>query len=246
MTSNIWMGCAAFCLSVCAATAGAAPINVIAYGASGGNIVDFEDVSGAAFPGVNYDGLLSTGGVTIGERFDGQVLGANGDLDTLSGLPNGPLTLVAGAPGENLAVGTDTGDNGLYPWGNLGNPAANGYGEGAFAVLFPGTVATFGFTSTFGNTNSSVFVDVFNAAGGLIDSLVVGVGAFGFSRDGGVQDIAGFSVYTDDPGGLGYPEIRYGAVLTTQPIPLPAGGLLLLTAFGGLAFALRRKGRSDG
>lgn len=218
----------------------AAPINAIAYLSSGANVVDFEDVAGAAFPGVNVDGILATGGVTIAERFVGQTLGVNGDLDVLSGLPSGPLTLQVGAPGANVAIGTDTGTNGLYPYGPLGFPAANGYGEGSFAVLFPGLVSSFGIELFFGADTSSTFLDFFAADGSLIDAVtIMGIGTFGFARDGGAQDIAGVSIYTADAGGLGYDNLRYGDAITTA-VPEPATLLLALLGFAGMLGVRRR------
>ncbi len=224
-----------------AAAAISAPINVVAYGTTGPNVIDFEDVAAAAFPGVNYDGILTSGGATLAERFVGQTLSFSGDLDVLSGLPSGPLALQVGAAGENLAVGTDTGTNGLYPWGPKGAPLPDGYGEGSFAVLFSGDVSNFGFESFFGAGTTTV--QFFRADGSLIDSVVVaGVGTFGFARDGGLQDIRGVSVHTSDAGGLGYDNFRYGDV--DDVVPEPASIVLFGLGLVGLGGLARRRNRA--
>jgi len=218
----------------------AAPINLAAYLSTGPNVVDFSDVAGAAFPGVNYDGVLVSGGARFAERFVGQTLGVLGANDTLSSSASGPLTLQTGLAGQNLAVGTDLGTNGLYPYGPVGFPGPDGYGEGSFAILFPGPVSTFGFESFFGDAASATTLDFFRADGSLIATVaVVGVGSFGFARDLGIQDIAGVSVWTADPGGLSYDNFRYGPVVADTAVPEP-GTLLLLGAGLGVVAARRR------
>jgi hypothetical protein len=235
-----------------ASVASADPINLVSYASVGPNVVDFSDVASAGFPGVNYNGILVSGGVSFAERFVGQTLSFSGDLDVLSGTPTGPLALQTGAAGQNLSVGTDGGVVGLYPYGNLGFPAANGYGEGSWAALFPGLVSEVAFEAYFGSgPTSSVTVQFFNSSGGLIDSKTVPLtidsflaGSFGFSREGGVKDIAGFSVHTSDPGGLAYDNVRFDDPSTSgpsQPVPEPAS-LALLAAVAGIA-ALRRRQR---
>lgn len=235
MNKQTWNGLVAAVAMALSSAGLAAPINPGVYGAIGPNLVDFEDVVGGAFPGVNYDGILVTGGVSIAERFVGQTLSFSGDLDVLSGVPSGPLTLMTGAAGQNVAVGTDTGTNGLYPYGPDGFPSPSGYGEGAFAVLFPGLVSEFGFESFFGG-GSMTFLDFFASDGSLIGSATAaGIGSFGFTREGGVHDIAGVSVYTNDPGGLGYDNFRYDDVVNEVPEPTT----LVLLGLGLLGIRLR-------
>jgi hypothetical protein len=218
----------------------------VAYATTGPDVVDFSDIATAPFPGVVYDGILVSGGVSFAERFVGQVLSINGDLDVLSGTPTGPLTLQTGAAGQNLDGGADAGFVGLYPCGFKGCTAADGYGEGSFAMRFPSLITGFGFQANFGDLPSSVFVDVFRSDGSLIDSLTVAMinggftfNSFGFAREGGVRDIAGVSIYTNDPGGLSYDNIRFDGVRGGQAVPEPATFLLL--GSGLLVAGLRRR-----
>jgi hypothetical protein len=215
--------------------ANAAPINPKPYSLIGPNFVDFNDVMGASFPGIKYDGILSSGGLDFAERFVGQILTFNGDLDELSGLPTGPLTLQVGNPGQNLSVGQDLGDNGLYPYGPKGFPNADGYGEGAFALLFPAPVSEFGFESFF-SSGGEIFVQFFKNNGEFIDVVVVaGGGTFGFEREGLIKDIAGVTIHTLDPGGLAYDNIVYG-----EPIPIPGAVWLLGSGLLGFVGFRRR------
>lgn len=222
----------------------AAPINLADYNTITRNIVDFSDISTANFPGVIYDEILVSGGVSFAERFQGQTLSFNGDLDVLSGTPSGPLMLLPGAAGQNLSGGSEFGFVGLYPCGFRECANGDGYGEGAFAILFPDPVSSFGFQATFSDVGSAIVVDFFRIDGVLLDSVTVNISnggfeidGFGFTREGGVKDIAGVSIYTTDPGGLGYSNIRSDLA----PIPLPAGIWLLGPAIAGLSFTRRRR-----
>ncbi|MFC1573097.1 FlgD immunoglobulin-like domain containing protein [Candidatus Eisenbacteria bacterium] len=205
-----------------------APVECAPYDSIGPFVVGFQDVAGDSFPGVNYDEIFTSGGVALAERFIGQVLSYSGDNDVLSGTPTSPLLLQVGLRSQNLAIGTDTGNNGLYPYGPQGFPNADGYGEGSFAVQFLGSpVSAFGLMLFFGEgsrsgpgpgpdpvgieRDPSTYVQFFRQDGSLIAALTVGVtGAYGFEREGGVADIAGVSVHTSDPGGLAYDNLRYG------------------------------------
>ncbi len=197
-------------LVLMSAPALADPINVIPYGTISPNVVDFEDVLGVFFPGTLYDEILTSGQCTFAERFVGQNLTYNGDLDVLSGTPANPLTLQVGAAGENLSVGHDLDTNELIPSGRLGFGNANGYGEGSFAVIFPGAVSAFGLRLVYGAGNTT-YLHCFRNDGSVIALMTVtGVGLFGFSREGDVKDISGVSVYTNDDGGLGYDDLVFG------------------------------------
>lgn len=222
-----------------AAPAAAAPINTLAYSAAGLALIDFSDIAGAPFPGIAY-GTFVSGGASFGERFAGQTLGFSGDLDVLSGAPFGPLAVLAGAAGQSLSIGTDTGHQALYPCGALGCADPAGYGEGAFAVAFPSPTSSFAIQQLYSNGGTTTF-DFFDSFGGLISSVTVSASShWRFEREGGVQDIAGISVYTADPGGLGYDNLAYLATETPMPTPEPATALLL--AAGLLTLAARRRG----
>src|SRR5262249_42147395 len=161
-------------LLITCSLAEAASIDLISYASSGNTIVNFDDVAGSPFPGTLYNGILVSDGASFAERFTGQTLSHDGDLDALSGTPSGPLTLQAGRRGRNLAVGTDTGGGGLYPYGREGFPRASGYGEGSWAVLFPNPTDRFGFEAEFGQAHSSdVVIQAFTANGSLIDALTL-------------------------------------------------------------------------
>lgn len=229
----------------------AAAINVAGYSTVGRHVIDFEDVTGAAFPGTTYDGILSSGGATFAERFQGQTLSFVTDnitgapLDVLSGDPTGPLTLAPGAAGKNLAIGTDSTKN-LLPCGNLTCADPNGYGEGSFAVLFSGGVSYFGMQQLFGHdTTKLTTLDFFNSSGGLIQRVTVNVTSsfVGFSREGGVKDIAGVSVFTRDPGGLSYDNLVYDtpAAPVTTGVPEPSAWALMIAGFGLAGSAVRRR-----
>lgn len=229
----------------------AAAINIAGYSAVGRHLIDFEDVAGTNFPGITYNGILTSGGATFAERFQGQTLSFVTDtatgapLDVLSGTPTGPLTLAPGAAGKNLAIGTDSTKN-LLPCGDRTCADPNGYGEGSFAVLFSGGVSYFGMQQLFGHdTTKLTTLDFFNSSGGLIQRVTVNATSsfVGFSREGGVKDIVGVSVFTRDPGGLSYDNLVYDtpAAAVTAGVPEPATWALLIGGFGFAGATLRRR-----
>jgi hypothetical protein len=227
-----------------AAGSDAASINAVPYASTGPNSIDFEDLVGAPFPGTNYDGIVVSGGVSFAERFVGQILGTfNTGIslnDSLSGAPSGPLTLQPGLAGQNLAVGTDIGTNGLYPCGPLGCTHPEGYGEGSVAILFSGGVSTFGFQISFVDAaGPTASVSFFRSDGSIIDTIAIsGSGGFGFERDGATRDIRGVSIWTQDPGGLGYDNFTFG-----QPIPEPRTIGLFISGLAVTWLAVRRRRR---
>ena len=94
-------------LTLAGTSVDAAPINEVDYfSLTVGQTIDFESIAGGAAPGTNYDEVLNFGGVQIGERFAGQTLSFSGNSDVLSDNPVGPLSVVAGAPNQNLVVAT--------------------------------------------------------------------------------------------------------------------------------------------
>lgn len=96
-------------------------------------------------------------------------------------------------------------------------------------------LSEFGFQSFF-SSGGDIVVQFFQNDGNLIDSVIVsGAGSFGFSRDGGIKDIAGISVHTFDPGGLAYDNFVFGT-----PIPVPHTIFLLVNGLIGL-LGIRRK-----
>src|SRR5689334_14177893 len=115
-------------LTLCALSliASGAPINQVTYASlTGSLIVDFEDLAPGGPAGTNYDSLIVSQGVTFGERFAGQTLTANGDFDVLAAVATGPLTVLAGAPNQNLSLLTNAGSNVIAGLGPLGFPNAD-------------------------------------------------------------------------------------------------------------------------
>jgi hypothetical protein len=236
-------------LTLAPISAQAAPINQIPYASVGPNLVDFEDVAALPFPGVVYNGILVSGGAKLAERFVGQTLSFSGNSDVLSGIPTGPLTLQIGAANQNLDVGIENGTHNLLGCGPRGCLDANGYGEGSFAILFPGLVSEFGYQGLFGDSFSlNTTVDFFASDGSLIASITVaGQGDFGFQREGGVHDIAGVSIYTLDLGGLAYDNIKFDEPQGPgpQPTPEPMTLLLLGTGLAGLVLLTRERRKRE-
>jgi len=220
----------------------AAPINQVNYGdLLGTQLITFDDVPGGGAPGTNYDGILASGGASFAERFVGQSNTPVGVFDALSGTPSGPLALAIGAAGENLNVFLNAGTNVLTGLGPLGFPDFDAVGEGSIAVLFANDQSEFGFQLVGGNQGTAT-IDFFRRDGSLIDRIVLAGLAdsfYGFSRDGGLADIAGISIFNDDPGGIGFDNLKYD-VATTQ-VPEPSALVLLLSGGIALLFAARRR-----
>ena len=145
------------------------------------------------------------------ERFVGQSLSYSGDFDVLSGFPTDPLALQVGAASENLGVMYHTPwlSQVFYGLGPVGFPDYDAVGEGAFAVLFDYDQSEFGF-DLMGGDNGNVYISFFRRDGSLIDVFTltnITEGSYAFKRVGGVNDIAGISVYNDDPAGLGFDNL---------------------------------------
>ena len=218
-----------------------APINPVAYGSlTGTGLIDFDDVPAAPLPGVSIEGVLDLDGASFAERFAGQTLGVGGFgpfSDTVSGSPTDPLTLVAGAPGENLVAADLGGIIGIAGLGPVGFPDADANGEGAVAILFDEDTAEVGI-EILGVDAASVgaIFQFFRRDGTLIDTVTVPLPVaslfVGFERELGTVDIAGVVITNDDLGGIGYDNLVF-----QQAVPEPstgllvAGTLLLLTTF---------------
>lgn len=214
----------------------AASINQIAPGSlTGSALVTFDDVAGGVAPGANYDGIFESGGAAFAERFVGQTLSFAGDSDVLGGSPSGSLALQAGAAGQNLNVFINAGSQVLTGLGPNGFPDSNAIGEGAFAVLFDFDQSEFGFDLVGGNGGSAT-VDFFRRDGSLIDTIVLsGLSdqSYAFQRAGAVNDIAGISIWNNDPAGIGFDNLRHDVQgVQENPVPEPA------TVIGGAALAL--------
>jgi PEP-CTERM motif len=219
-----------------ATTAQSANINAVAYGTlTGTEIVTFDDLTGGTAPGTNYDGTIVSGGVSFGEHFAGQTNTPSGNFDILTGAPTVPLAVVAGDANMNLNIFDYSGTNVLTGLGPIGFPSFDAIGEGSIAALFSTDQSQFGFQLV-GGDGGSATIDFFARNGSLIDEIVVSGLAdayYGFSRDGGVQDIAGISIFNTDPGGIGFDNLKHDVASTVpEPGTLALAGLALIFVSG--------------
>jgi hypothetical protein len=227
-------------------TALAAPISQVTYASlTGTELITFEDLPQTAAPGVNYDNIFVSGGAAFAERFVGQTLTTVGGFDQLSGTPAGSLGLQAGAPDQNINI--FAGDynnkygNVLTGLGPVGFPSFDAIGEGSFAVLFSTDQSQFGF-SLVGGDGGQAFVSFFGRDGSLIDTVTVAGltdAYYGFAREGGVKDIAGISVYTNDGGGIAFDDLKHD-VASSVTVPEPTTLLFLGFSLIGLAGMKKR------
>ncbi len=214
-----------------------AQISQVSYGSlTGTGFEAFEGFAGGAAPGTNYDGPVSNASVTFGEAFVGQTVSANGPFDALTSTATGPLTIALGVPGQNLCIFDydSTNHNILTGLGNLGFPNFDAIGEGSLAFVFKDDQAEFGF-QLLGGDGGSATVSFFQRDGSLLQTIVLsGLSSalYGFSRDGGLQDIAGVSIYNDDGAGIGLDNLKF-------TVPAPSAAMVL--GLGALAGLRRRR-----
>lgn len=221
-------------LALGAATARAAAISEVDYGALTGATITFSGLAEG-----DIDGLLTLGGVQFGERFDGQELAytlaprpgssppAQDRFDNLSfGSPLAGLTLLAGAAGANLGA-YDYGDvHGMALFG-AGADASYAAGLGAISARFAAPVSALGFQLR-DVDGGAVTLSLYRLDGSLIQHVDLSGrtdGFFAFARAGGTADIAGFSLTNSDSYyGVSMDNLR----LSAAPVPEPATALLLL------------------
>lgn len=220
-----------------------AEITQVSYASlTGSQFVSFGSVPGGPDVGTNYDDVIVVNGVSFGEHFEGQSVSALGNFDQLGGSPSGPLVLSAGAPGHNLTVFTNVAGPILAANGTLGYPEFDGIGEGALSLLFPTDQAEFGFRMAGGN-GGNAFVTFFRDDGSPIESFTLSnlpvFASFGFSRDGGIHDIRGVSIWNDDVTGVGFLTFRHDV----SAVPEPAGWAMMLLGFGAIGISLRSRRR---
>lgn len=223
----------------------AAPINQVAYASlTGTEIVTFDDLPSASASGTNYDSIIISGGTAIGERFDGQTRSSSGDFDVLSGSPSATLNVLTGSPDQNLDLLFYNGSNVLAGLGPLGYPNFDAVGEGSFALLFSTNQSQFGFQLVGGNGGTAT-VDFFRRDGSLIEEILLSGLTdtfYGFSRDGGLQDIAGISISNNDLGGIGFDNLKHD-VVSNVAVPEPASIFLIALGLLGVANTRRKNFR---
>jgi hypothetical protein len=214
---------------------------------AGTGLITFDDVSGGLAPGTNYDAIFESNGADFAERFTGQTLSFSGDFDVLSGAPGGPLGLVAGAANQNLNVfvhDDGTPSNVLTGLGPTGFPNNSAIGEGSFAVLFDFDQSEFGFQLV-GGDGGNAYIGFYRRDGSLIDNVTLsglGNAYYGFEREGGVNDIAGISIYNDDGAGIGFDELKHDVPgLPHDVVPEPSTLLLSGLGLAGASRFLRKR-----
>ncbi len=223
-----------FSLSIILALIFTAPVHATGinevdfFALTGSEVIDFEEVPlgtipGFGAPGSNFDDIFSLGGASFAERFVGQLLSFTGDADILSGLPTGPLALQKGTPNQNIAIVDDPVEAGgqlIAGLGSQGYPALNAIGEGSLAILFDRDQSEFGFQSFGGDLGAATF-NFFQRDGSLLDTLTptsLGDDFFGFSREGGIQDIAGISIHNTDLAGIAFDSFRFDVPGDSMPM----------------------------
>lgn len=222
--------------------------NEVSYASLAGAPITFSELADGAI----LNGLLSSGGVVFGERFDGQELAvakaprpgaiAQDWFDDLSfGTPLAGLTLLAGAAGANLGT-YDHGDAdgmALYGIGPQNSDGSDPSGFGALSARFAAPVSALGFQLR-DTDGGAITLQLFRADGSLIEAVDLSGradGRYAFARSGAQADIAGFS--------LTHRDTYYGVsldnlVLATAPVPEPATALLLLPGLYLVARTRRR------
>ncbi len=175
-------------------------------------IITFDETRAGFGPGHPVDDVLALPGARFGERFAGQSLGQAGTYDTVSGAAFGPLTLLPGMAGQNLAVVRFGGSAVLNGYASAGFPRREAQGEGAIAVLFDTDQSALSLHLRGGEDGSAEVMFLARDGSVLARNVVSPVGEFdlGFLRAGGAADIAGLVLTNTDPQGIALDTIRFG------------------------------------
>jgi hypothetical protein len=174
-------------------------------------IITFDDIQSGGGPGLKVDDILPLPGATFGERFAGQLV--TGALhDQIEGAAFDPLTMMPGAKGQNLSVVRFGGTTVLNGYGIAGFPKREAQGEGAIAILFDEDQSALAFDLRGGEAGVAL-VHFMRRDGTLIGIVPIdptGEFSVGFSRDRGIDDIAGIIITNTDPQGLAIDTLRFG------------------------------------
>jgi hypothetical protein len=233
-------------LSITSAQAGA--VTEVPYATLTGAPITFSELADGAV----IDGLLNSGGVQFGERFDGQELAiakaprpgaiAQDWFDDLSfGTPAAGLSLLPGAAGANLGAYRygDADGTALFGIGPQNPDGSDASGFGALSARFASPVSALGFQLR-DVDGGPVTLQLYRADGSLIEAVDLsgrGDGRFAFARIGGVADIAGFSLTSRDSY---YGVSLDNLLLATAAVPEPASVVLLLPGLLTVLAARRR------
>ncbi len=175
-------------------------------------MITFDDVRSSLGPGFKVDEVLPLPGAAFGEHFAGQRVAAAGDHDKVIGNAYAPLTLMAGAAGQNLSVVQFSGNTVINGYGVAGYPKRDAQGEGAIAVLFDVDQSALAFDLRGGEAGEAQVAFLRRDGSAIGTVLVAPTGEFsvGFSRFPSIADIAGFVVTNTDPQGLAIDTLRFG------------------------------------
>lgn len=247
-------------MALTCASAIAAPINIGSYTLlTGTDVVTFNefpvnyDPDNASITGAVQDGIVISGGVAFGEHFSGQLLGASGNFDVLSGLPAGPLTLLAGAAGQNLAtvparvidLPSLQFDSVLSGIGRLGNGSSAGTGEGAISILFSADQSQIGLQLV-GLNGGNTFFSFFRSDGSLIQTFstrAANNAYLGLFRDGQIKDIRGVSIWNDDPNGMAIDNLKHDVASNISAVPEAGSGAMLAAGLLLIGWVARRSAK---
>ena len=175
-------------------------------------IITFDTVGSGAGPGRNLDEVLVLPGAAFGERFAGQSVTSEGDHDAILGAAQRPLSMLPGAPGQNLSLVSFYGNTVLNGYGAAGFPKREAQGEGAIAVLFDDDQSALAFDLRGGEAGAAQ-VSFLRRDGTLIGEVQIrptGEFAVGFLRSTGDADIAGMVITNSDPQGIAIDTLRFG------------------------------------
>jgi hypothetical protein len=187
--------------------------------------VTFETLPRRDEPGIVLDAPLRDGLTWIAERFAGQRRDASEPVfDTILGAPRAPLGVRAGERGANQSVAFHRGfgSSALFPLGPAGFPALEARGEGSAAILFDQDQHAFGLRlhsdypdplgqrdQATGTVTLTFYTRQGREIARVVRRLEPGITELGFRRAGGLPDIAGVLILSDDPGGIAIDDILY-------------------------------------